>query len=204
MSHKYQWLLFFYTIPAKPGNLRMKVWRRLLKMGAISLKGSVYILPSSDDHLEALHWLTAEVAGLGGEAAFVKVERIETLSNDDILTIFNNQRDNDYEPINSTLEVLEVQLSAQEQQQDSKGLARIKDTLRKVRKDYRAIQALDFFHSPEGSVLRERLALFEERLQKLSPLPPIARPKSSGPKRKEDYQAKIWVTRFGLTHPQFH
>jgi DNA-binding transcriptional regulator PaaX len=53
-----KWLLFFYTVPAKPGNLRMKVWRRLIKMGAASLKGSVYILPYSEDHLETLHWLT--------------------------------------------------------------------------------------------------------------------------------------------------
>ena len=80
-----KWLLFFYTVPAKPGSLRMKVWRRLLKLGAVSLKGSVYLLPFSEDHLEALHWLTEEVASLRGEAAFVKAEGIETLGDDEIV-----------------------------------------------------------------------------------------------------------------------
>ncbi len=196
MSHiTYQWLLFFYTIPAKPGNLRMKVWRRLLKIGAVSLKGSVYLLPFSDDHLEALHWLTEEVSNLGGEAAFVKVEHIETLGDDDILTLFNNQRDNEYTPINSALEALEVQLSALEQQQDMPGLERVKEALQKIRKDYGAVQALDFFHSSRGSALQERLDFFEERLEMLSPPPRIEKPKSIGPKRKEDFQAKIWLTR---------
>ena len=196
MSHKsYHWLLFFYTIPAKPGNLRMRVWRRLLKIGAVSLKGSVYLLPFSEDHLEAFHWLTEEVSNLGGEAAFVKVEHIETLGDDDILTLFNNQRDNEYTPINSALEALEVQLSALEQQQDMPGLERVKEALQKIRKDYGAVQALDFFHSPRGSALQERLDFFEARLKKLSLPPRIEKPKSIEPKRKEDFQAKIWLTR---------
>ena len=43
--------------------------------------------------------------------------------------------------------------------------------------------------------MQERLELFEERLKKLSPPPQVERPKSTGPRRKEDYQAKVWVTR---------
>ena len=190
-----KWLLFFYTVPAKPGNLRMKVWRRLLKLGAISLKGSVYLLPYSEDHLESLHWLTEEVASLGGEAAFVKAGGIETLGDDEIVALFNAQRDHEYAPTNAALEVLEVQLSSLEQQQDQQGLDRIHGAFQKVLKNYRAIQVLDFFHSPRGSALQERLELFAERLQKLSPPPQVERPKSTGPRRKEDYQAKVWVTR---------
>ena len=193
-----QWLLFFYTVPAKPGNLRMKVWRRLLKLGAVSLKGSVYLLPYSEDHLEALHWLTEEVAGLGGEAAFVKAGRIETLSDAEIVSLFNAQRDQDYAQIDAALEALEVQLSSLEQQQDQPGLDRFHGAFQKVLKDYRGIQALDFFQCPRGSLLQERLELFEERLQKLSPPPPVERPKSTGPRSKEDYQARVWVTR---AHP---
>jgi hypothetical protein len=190
-----KWLLFFYTVPAKPGNLRMKVWRRLLKLGAISLKGSVYILPYSEDHLEVLHWLTEEVSGLGGEAAFVKAESIETLGDDEIVALFNAQRDHDYAPTHAALESLEIQLSSLEQQQDQQGLERVKGAFQKLLKDHRGIQVLDFFHSPRGSALQERLELFEERLKKLSPPPQVERPKSTGPRRKEDYQARVWVTR---------
>ncbi len=197
-QNDFRWLLFFYTVPAKPGNLRMKVWRRLLKLGAVSLKGSVYLLPYSEDHLEALHWLTEEVSGLGGEAAFVKAEGIETLGDDEIVKLFNAQRDHDYAPTQAALESLEVQLSSLEQQQDPQGLARVRGALQRLLKDYRVIQVLDFFNSPRGAALQERFDRFAERLQKLSPPPQVERPKSTGPRSKEDYQARVWVTR---SHP---
>jgi hypothetical protein len=196
MSHSiFKWLLFFYTVPAKPGNLRMKVWRRLIKMGAASLKGSVYFLPYSEDHLEALHWLTGEVSGLGGYAAFAKVERIETLRDEEIVSLFQEQREKDYIPIATALEALEVQLSSLEQQQDSKGLERVKGTFQKLLREYRTVQGIDFFHCPHSSKFQERLEHFEERFMRLMGQPKVERPKVMGPKRKEDYQAKVWVTR---------
>lgn len=196
MSHNtFKWLLFFYTVPAKPGNLRMKVWRRLLKMGAASLKGSVYILPSSEDHWEALHWLTEEVSSLGGEAAFAKVERIETMGDAEIESLFQAQRENDYVPIAAAMDALEVQLSSLEQQPDVKGLERVRGTFRKLLKDFRAVQGIDFFHCPPGAVLQKRLESFEGRFTKLFVQPQAERPKPSSPRRKEDYQGKVWVTR---------
>jgi hypothetical protein len=189
-----KWLLFFYTVPAKPGNLRMKVWRRLLKLGAVSLKGSVYILPYSEDHLEALHWLTGEVASLGGEAAFVKVGHLETLGDEEIMALFNSQRQNEYAPVRANLEVLEVQLRSMEQQGDPKGLERVRVILQKLLKDYRSIQAIDFFHSPEGSALHGRLEGIEARLKKLTAAPQ-ARAIVTVSQSKEDYQDRVWVTR---------
>jgi len=190
-----KWLLFFYTVPAKPGNLRMKVWRRLIKMGAASLKGSVYILPYSDDHLEALHWLTEEVASLGGEAAFVRVGTVETMGDEEIRALFNAQREKEYVPIGATMEALEVQLSSLEQQEDPKGMEKVKLSFQKLLKDYRAIQGIDFFHSPKGSALQERMERFEESFKKLTVQPQVEREKLAGPKRKEDYQDRVWVTR---------
>lgn len=190
-----QWLLFFYTVPAKPGNLRMKVWRRLIKMGAVSLKGSVYILPDTEDHLEALHWLTGEVASLGGEAAFVKVGRIETMNAEEIIALFNSQRENEYAPMEATLEALEAQMSSLEQQKDPKGLERVKMAFQKLIKEHRAIQGIDFFHSPKGSGLQTRLGRFEERFTQLTAQPQTERPKLAGPRNKDDYQGKVWVTR---------
>jgi hypothetical protein len=196
MSHIIpKWLFFFYTVPAKPGNLRMKVWRRLIKMGAASLKGSVYILPYSEDHLEALHWLSGEVSSLGGEAAFAKVERIETMGDEEIVSLFQAERQNDYVRIATALEALEAQLSSLEQQQDPKGLERVKGTFQKLLKDYRAVQGIDFFHCPQGANLQEQLEQFEERFMRLTVQPQAVRPKLACPWSKEDYQGRVWVTR---------
>lgn len=189
-----EWLLFFYTVPAKPGNLRMKVWRRLLKLGAVSLKGSVYLLPDSEDHREALHWLTGEVAGLKGEAAFVKVSGIETMSATEIVALVNAQRDRDYLPLETALEALEMQLGSLQQRAEPQVVDLLKANLRKLLKEFRAIQDLDFFHALKGSALQERLAGFEAKLGKLTQ-PEAAKPKMAGPRRKEDFLGRVWVTR---------
>ncbi len=190
-----KWLLFFYTVPAKPGNLRMKVWRRLIKIGAVSLKGSVYLLPFSEDHLEALHWLTGEVSSLGGEAAFAKVEGIETMGDEEIVSLFQAPRQNDYAPIATALEALEVQLSSLEQQQDPKGLGGSRRPSRSCSKTIGLFRASIFSHSPSGSSLQERLEHFGERFTQLTAQPQAERPKPAGPRSKEDYQGKVWVTR---------
>lgn len=38
----------------KPVNNRVKIWCILLKNGALPFKGSIYLLPYSNDHLELL------------------------------------------------------------------------------------------------------------------------------------------------------
>ncbi len=62
------WLLLIHQLPAKPDYLRVKVWRRLQRVGAATLKNSVWVLPRTDAALEDFQWLLKEVAAAGGEA----------------------------------------------------------------------------------------------------------------------------------------
>src|SRR6478736_5684875 len=39
-----RWILLIHAIPPRPGYLRVKVGRRLQKVGAIAVKNSVYVL----------------------------------------------------------------------------------------------------------------------------------------------------------------
>ena len=48
-----RWLLLFYQVPAKPPYLRVKLSRRLGKVGALAVKPTVYVLPKSDGSLRA-------------------------------------------------------------------------------------------------------------------------------------------------------
>ena len=41
-----RWLLLVLQLPAQPSNARVKTWRRLQQLGAISVKHSVYALPN--------------------------------------------------------------------------------------------------------------------------------------------------------------
>ena len=41
-----RWLLLVHQTPSRPVALRMRVWRRLQRIGAVALKSTVYALPS--------------------------------------------------------------------------------------------------------------------------------------------------------------
>jgi hypothetical protein len=64
-----RWLLLIHQLPLKPDYLRVKVRRRLQRLGAVPLKRTVYALPAGDQAREDFEWLAREIATDGGEAA---------------------------------------------------------------------------------------------------------------------------------------
>ena len=79
LAQSTEWLLFFYSLPSKPVGNRMKIWRKLSRIGAVPFKGSVYVLPDNEDHLEYFQWLVSEVITRGGDGAFARVKQIESM-----------------------------------------------------------------------------------------------------------------------------
>ena len=63
-----RWLLLIHQIPPKPDYLRVKIGRRLQKVGAVAIKNSVYVLPPSPEAYEDFRWIVAEIEDAGGEA----------------------------------------------------------------------------------------------------------------------------------------
>jgi hypothetical protein len=47
-----RWLLLIHQIPPKPEYLRVKIWRRMQRIGAVAVKNSVYVLPKNEEALE--------------------------------------------------------------------------------------------------------------------------------------------------------
>src|SRR5215831_12019364 len=62
------WLLLHYKLPTKPSALRVYVWRKLKKLGAILLHDALWVLPATTQTREQLRWLAAEVVELKGQA----------------------------------------------------------------------------------------------------------------------------------------
>jgi len=69
LESAYRWLLLIHQLPPKPDYLRVKVRRRLQRLGAVPLKRTVYALPAGDQAREDFEWLAREIAADGGEAA---------------------------------------------------------------------------------------------------------------------------------------
>src|SRR5215467_13152958 len=105
-----RWLLLVHQLPPKPAYLRVKIWRRLQSLGAISVKNSVYVLPASEQTLEDFQWLLREIEEGGGEGMICEANLVDGLSDQEVRGLFDTARDADYAEIASALRTLGTEL----------------------------------------------------------------------------------------------
>src|SRR5437773_3897729 len=91
-----RWLLLIHQIPPKPNYLRVKVWRRLQRLGAVAGKSSVYVLRRSEQAQEDFQWVAREIVGGDGDASICEARFVEGLSDEQVETMFHAARDVDY------------------------------------------------------------------------------------------------------------
>jgi len=55
------WLLLVFSLPRKGASLRVSVWRKLQRYGALPLGNSGYLLPNSPENRERFEWLATTI-----------------------------------------------------------------------------------------------------------------------------------------------
>src|SRR5438445_3617211 len=90
------WLLLIHQLPAKPDYARVKVWRRLQALGAVTIKGAVYALPANAETGEDFAWLAKEIVESGGEAIVCEAALVDGLSDAELQALFDAARNEDY------------------------------------------------------------------------------------------------------------
>lgn len=190
------WILFFYSVPSKPVSNRMKVWRKLIKAGAVQLKGAVYILPFNDEHYEFLQWLVSEIAEMKGEGAFTRIEKIDTMKDSEIIALFDQQRADDYKTIEKALYDLERRLSSIQKGTTAQNIRGLSEQFNRLRKEFEEVKRVDFFSSGKGEALNKRIKRVDADLKNLSGTEMKKEsPMTISTKSVTAYQGKIWVTR---------
>ena len=132
------WLLLHYKLPSKPSALRVYIWRKLKRLGAILLHDAVWILPDQPRTAEQIQWLTAEIQEMGGEAYSWRASTILWVENESVTKQFNEQVDKVYSDLLKKLE-------------------KSRADLQEISAQYQQAAAQDFFHSKLGLRVREKL-----------------------------------------------
>ena len=86
------WLLLIHQLPPKPDYLRVKVRRRLQRIGAAALKNTVYLLPNTEEALEDLTWLARDIADDGGSAMICEATFVDGISDEEIEAMLEGAR----------------------------------------------------------------------------------------------------------------
>ena len=132
------WLLLHYKLPNKPSALRVYIWRKLKRLGAILLHDAVWVLPENPRTIEQVQWLTAEIQEMGGNAYYWRASPILNEQDQSIVQQFNEQVDAVYSDL-------------------LKRLDKSRADLQEISQQYQEAASKDFFHSKLGMLVREKL-----------------------------------------------
>ena len=188
MEPTQSWLLLIHQIPPKPNYLRVKIWRRLQQVGAVTIKPSVYALPRSDQSREDFSWILKEIMAGGGDGSISEARFAEGLSDEQVVAMFQAARRPDYEKF-----IEEAGLLLEEWSQDGtdprhpamKGLAQVA----RLRQRLEEIMAVDFFEAPERRAAQGLLRDLSAQLSRQTA------PAGAGGEALADLKNKVWVTR---------
>jgi hypothetical protein len=176
-----RWLVLIVQLPAKPDYLRVKLRRRIQRVGALSLKGAVYVLPNRADTLEDLVWLRGELIADGGDAIVCSARTVVGITDAALEARFDDLRATEYREIIDTARALRSMVHGDETARE----------LARLRRRFEEIVKLDFFGSSAQQDARrvlEDLAAASNRpgpAQDASPTAPAL-------------EGQTWVTRAGV------
>jgi hypothetical protein len=187
-----RWLLLIHQIPPKPDYFRVKIWRRLQRVGAVAIKNSVYVLPRGDQTLEDFQWILREIIAGGGDASLCEAGFVEGLSDGQIEALFRAARDADYASIAD--EARELGKKKRPRRTDDENTrSKLETEAGRLRKRLAGVTAIDFFDSLGRQTAEGLVSSLETEL----------RPETGDVERKAisdlaEYQKRVWVTRKGI------
>jgi hypothetical protein len=129
------WLLLHYKLPPDPSALRVHVWRRLKRLGAVLFQDAVWVLPNTARTLEQFRWLAAEIVEMGGEAALWESQPALSNTYDGLVQQFREQADQAYGEI-------------------LKQLGKRNPDLEALSRQFQQVRQRDYFHSQVGEEVR--------------------------------------------------
>ena len=184
------WLLLIHQLPAKPAYARVKVWRRLQALGAVTVKGAVYALPANAETQEDFAWLAKEIVEDGGEAMICEAALVEGLSDHDMQMLFDHARDEDYAKI--AAEARDV-AGRQSDEATDRELAEMASQVARLRRQLDAVVAIDFFGANGRLAAQGLVSGLEAALKKEDAVTPAEPVPAPGP-----LSNCTWVTRRGV------
>src|ERR1044072_7444041 len=187
------WVLLIHQIPPKPNYLRVKIGRRLQRLGAVAVKNSVYVLPRSDQAHEDFQWVVREIVEGKGDATVCEARFLEGLSDEQVEGLFNAARETNYVEISEEARRLRGSIKRRKQLDDERR-AEIESGIARLRRRLAGVVAIDFSAASGGQAAEAIPSSLTQALQKSA----TNGARASSPPRPQELRAQTWVTRKGI------
>lgn len=176
--------LLILNLTTSQATLRMRVWRTLKQSGAAVLRDGVYLLP---DVRQGYDTFLSTCQAIRAEGGTGYVFTIEAAEEEALRPLFDRREQ--YDALLQDLQALQGTLSNDE-------LAAQLKQLRKIQRDYRRIEAIDFFPGAAREQAAERLATIEQVInQRLSPNEPQSVAGELSLLDRGAFRGRLWATR---------
>jgi hypothetical protein len=192
MSTPMRWLTLLMTLPPTPTRHRVGVWRKLQRMGAVRLRGAGWILPETSETVELFQWLVQEIQSFRGEATLLRVDRVETMHDDEIAALFHQVRATEYQAVVQGSRELLRQLD-RSQANHRESIPKLRAKLDGLKRELDRIQSIDYLHAPDGERARSLWETTAKRLRAAE----TRRPAAKGGRHRASLPVRgsTWVTR---------
>jgi hypothetical protein len=181
------WLLLVLSLPTQSATGRMRIWRALKALGCAALRDGAYLLPSSPEHQSELRELADECVREGGSAWVLGASPASVDDADAYPALFN--RSKDYAALVKSWKKAALTLS-------TLGTVELTRLQKKLRRDYDALRAIDFFPCEASVEAEAAWGDFNGRLERLlSPDEPHDTEGQLPRLNPSEYQGRAWATR---------
>lgn len=169
------WLLLVLSLARKRGSLRVAIWRKLQRFGALPLGNSGYLIPNGPENRERFEWLATMIRNERGQASVLEVQSIDNHSAPQLKRKFTEARNHDYQIL-----VREIRKASSTSSTSGR--------VSRIRQRFQEIVSVDFFGAPLREQVERALSAIEKPKSKEThfQLERISR---------AEYRNKVWVTR---------
>jgi hypothetical protein len=149
-----KWVFLLYRLPRNPSTPRIALWRNLRRLGVVQLADGLIALPLDARTKEQLEWLADEVVESGGEASIWLAEAGSAAHERALAGRMADGVAAEYRAVTAAA------LAAR----SSSPTAR-RRTLRRLRRELRAIRSRDYFPPPEAAEARRTVEALAEAME---------------------------------------
>lgn len=182
------WLLLVLSVPGPQSALRMRIWRALKALGTAVLRDGVYLLPDREEFRAAFEAQSREIVAAGGTVQVLVTKAQDEHRVAEFMRLFDRSAEYD-----ALLTQIRKMRAGVRKRKDAKS---IETELTRLRREFEAIAAIDFFpgrtHEQAQHALSDLIAVSDSIL---SPGEPHAADVPIPRLRVEEFRGRTWATR---------
>ncbi len=157
------WLLCSYRLPREPSRLRLAIWRRLKRLGALMVHDGQWVLPNDAKTREDFEWLAEEIEERGGSVMLWEARSLPVGQDAEVVQRFRAEAEERYTVIAQAARKLAP--TGKRGGSSAQSLEKAMQQLRGLERTLRLERRRDYFRAPGRQQAEETVRASVEHIR---------------------------------------